>query len=61
MNFKNELEDNAVVVPKNPFGLTDQELLQLQEVVNPMDSSQNHGIDLYKATVEFFCNLYNIQ
>ena len=56
-----ELEDNAVVVPENPFGLTDQQLLQLQEVVNPMASSQNYGIDLYEVTVEFIYNLYNIQ
>ena len=54
-------DENNVVIPENPFGLTDQQMHQLQEEVNPLAASQNHGIELYEATVEFIYNLYNTQ
>ena len=54
-------ENNAVVIPENPFGLIDQQMHQLQQQVNPLAASQNHGIELYEATVELIYNLYNTQ
>lgn len=48
--------DNAVVIPKNQFGLTEEELHQLQRLVDPLIESQNHGIELYERTLEFILN-----
>lgn len=52
-------ETDAVVIPENPFGLTEQQMHQLQQQVNPLAPSQNHGIELYESTVEFIYNLSN--
>ena len=50
-------EDDAVVVPENGFNLTDEQFQQLQQSVNPLADSDNHGIELYEETIEFIVNL----
>ena len=57
----NSITENNVIIPENPFGLTNQQIHQLEEEINPLEASQNHGIELYEATVEFIYNLYNSQ
>ena len=54
-------DNSAVVIPENPFGLTDQEMQQLQEEINPLTTSQNHGIELYEETVEYLYRLHTTQ
>ena len=51
--------ENAVIIPESRFQLTDEQLHQLQRHVDPLTESQNHGIELYEATIEFVYNLYN--
>ena len=48
-------DDDAIVIPENTFGLTEEQFLQLQ--VNPLDASENHGIELYEHTIQFIINL----
>ena len=45
-----------MVIPENTFGLTEEQFLELQEV-NPLDASENHGIELYEHTIKFIINL----
>jgi len=49
---------NSVIIPDNPFSLTEEQLQQLHQLIDPLTSSQNHGIELYEATVELIYNLY---
>ena len=51
--------NNSVIIPDNPFSLTEEQLQQLHQLIDPLTSSQNHGIELYEATVEFIYNLQN--
>ena len=48
--------NNSVIIPDNSFSLTEK---QLHQLIDPLISSQNHGIELYEATVEFIYNLQN--
>ena len=50
-------DDGAIVIPENTFGLTEEQFLELQQQVNPLDASENHGIKLYKHTIQFIINL----
>ena len=50
-------DDGAIVIPENTFGLTEEQFLELQQQVNPLDASENHGIELYEHTIEFIINL----
>lgn len=50
-------DDDAVVIPENEFGLTYEQLQQLQQHVNPLADSDNYGIELYEQIIEFIINL----
>ena len=50
-------DDGAIVIPENTFGLTEEQFLELQQQVNPLDASENHGIELYEHTFQFIINL----
>lgn len=50
---------NSVIIPDNPFSLTEEQLQQLHQLIDPLTSSQNHGIELYEATVELIYNFQN--
>ena len=50
-------DDDAIVIPENTFGLTEEQFLQLQQELNPLDASKNHGIELYEHTIQFIINL----
>lgn len=45
--------DNDVQVPEALFALSDEQLEQLQESVNPLSEDGNHGINLYVVVIEF--------
>lgn len=50
-------DDGAIVISENTFGLTEEQFLELQQEVNPLDASENHGIELYEHTIQFIINL----
>ena len=47
-------EDDSVVIPENPFQLSDDQLYELQQFVDPLTESQNHGLELYERTLQYF-------
>ena len=46
-------DDEGVEVPECDFFLTEEHFLQLQQTVDPLRSSDNHGIELYEQTLGF--------
>lgn len=51
---------NAVTVPECSFRLTDEHFQQLQQEINPLTDSQNHGIELYERTIGFLDNVVSL-
>ena len=50
-------ETESVVVPEGQFTLDQTQLGQLQASINPLEGSDNHGIDLYISVVEYLRSL----
>ena len=48
-----EDDEGGVIIPEANFALTDEHMLQLQQQVNPLAESRNHGTELYETTVHF--------
>lgn len=46
-------DDEGVEVPDCGFALSDEHFLELQQTVNPLQSSDNYGIELYEQTIGF--------
>ncbi len=46
-------EPDSVNVPRGRFHLSDQAQLQLSSVVDPLQDSDNYGIDLYLSVMEY--------
>ena len=46
-------DEEGVVVPPLDFGLTEEQLRELQAAVNPLRDSEEFGIDLYIHSLEF--------
>ena len=44
-------EDPGIVVPENRLSLPPETLSRLQETVNPLAHSDNHGIELYEQAL----------
>ena len=42
-----------ITVPQGRFALTEEHLHELQTLVNPLQESENHGIELYERTLTF--------
>ena len=47
------VESDSVTVPEGQFHLQPAELAELQDSVNPLQESNNYGIDLYLAVLDF--------
>ena len=47
------LDEDDVVVPEVSFHLNGEDFVRLQQVVDPLDTSEDYGIDLYQQTLEF--------
>ncbi len=45
------LEPDSVNVPQGRFHLSDQAQLQLSNVVDPLQDSDNYGIDIYSSVM----------
>lgn len=43
----------GIEVPECNFALTDNHFMQLQQAVDPLQESNNYGIDLYQSAIEF--------
>lgn len=43
----------GVHVPVLDISLTDDEMSQLIETINPMQHSESYGVDLYLSTVQY--------
>ena len=41
-------EDDRIVIPENPFQLSDDQLHEMQQLIDPLAESQNHGLELLK-------------
>ena len=50
-------EDTGVEVPIVQFQLLDEHYAELQEAVNPLQRSDNYGLDLYENTISFITGL----
>lgn len=50
-------QEDAVTVPELSFQLIDEHVQQLQEVINPLGESFNHGIELYEQTLLYIHSL----
>ena len=48
---------DGVAIPEVTFALPNEHLQLLQQNVNPLDNSDNHGIELYERTLD---SIYNI-
>ena len=46
-----EEDPQGVVVPENTLNLTEETLSHLREHVNPLATSDNHGIELYEQAL----------
>ena len=44
--------DDSVVVPDNPVKFSDTDMRALKIAINPLDVSENFGIDLYEQTLQ---------
>ena len=61
-----ETLSNSVSIPECSFHLDAEHQQQLQSQVNPLEDSENHGIELYEQTLQFIYlivsqnpNMYN--
>ena len=50
-------DNDGAVVPENRLELSNEHFQLLQQHVDPLANSDNHGIELYGQTVEFIINL----
>ena len=50
-------EENEIIIPENRFQLTNEQLLQLQQQVDPLAQSENHAIEIYERTLEYIRSL----
>ena len=46
-----EEDEGGVIIPESNFALTNEHMLQLQQQVNPLGDTRNHGIELYETTL----------
>ena len=51
------VEAESVVVPEGQFTLDQSQLSQLQATINPLEASDNYGIDLYLSVLEYLPSL----
>ena len=51
-------EPDSVAVPQGRFHLSDQIQLQLHTIVDPLQESDNYGIDLYLTVIEYIHSVY---
>ena len=49
-------EDDSIVIPENPFQLSDDQLHEMQQLIDPLAESQNHGLELYERTLQYILN-----
>ena len=46
-------DDNTVVIPNCNHQLDEDQLEELSNTVDPLDQSQNYGIDVYLSALQF--------
>ena len=51
-------DNGAVVIPENTFVLREEHFSQLQQTIDPLRESTNHGIDIYIDVLELLVQLY---
>lgn len=54
-------DSDDVVVPELNTSISESQLVQLQQNINPMGQTHNYGIDIYENTLEFVQNVLTIQ
>ena len=52
-----EGDESGIIIPETNFALIDEHMLQLQQQIDPLAESQNHGIELYETTVHFITQI----
>jgi len=51
-------DDEGVEIPPTDLGLSEEQITELQSTVNPLDESQDFGVDLYIATKELILSFF---
>ena len=51
-----EEDDEGVEVPRNTLQLSEQQLSELQEAIDPLADSEDYGISVYTRTVHYLDN-----
>ena len=51
-----EEDDEGVEVPRNTLQLSEQQLSELQEAIDPLADSEDYGISIYTRTVHYLDN-----
>ena len=46
-------DQDGVVVPENRIKFSDQDIRALKLAINPLGSSDNHGVDIYEETLQY--------
>lgn len=54
-------DSDDVVVPELSTAISESQLAQLQQNINPLGQTLNYGIDIYENTLEFVQNVLTIQ
>lgn len=49
-------DEHAIEVPQNTIGFSATDIQALKQAINPLDVSENYGIDLYEETLHFISN-----
>ena len=52
-----EAVGEGITVPESRVYISDQVMQNLQQEVNPFDTSNNHAIELYQRTYCWYCYL----
>jgi len=52
-----EIEE-SVPIPETSLDLIDEELASLHHTIDPLSSSDNHGIELYEQTLQFIHDVF---
>ena len=50
-------DDEGVEVPRNTLQLSEQQLSELQEAIDPLADSEDYGISIYTTTLRYLYNL----
>ena len=54
-------DKNGIEVPECAYNINDADLTSLKLVIDPLQQSNEYGIDIYENTVQFLNNLQSVE